>query len=215
MAITRDDVIGAYKMFLNRAPESEAVIQQQMITYENVAAIRSYFAKSSEFKALVRQPENSFIPPFLLPSEKNHKIVIDVPRLEEPVSQMCTFAQFQEPSFKRICRALGLDPTIAHRKHWEWAYICRVLELSGVIRPGGRGLVFAVGRERLPAYFASKGVDILATDGPKDVASMWVSSNEFSDDEKALWYPEILPLEDFKKHVKFRVADMINVPEDL
>jgi hypothetical protein len=215
MAITEEQVTWAYRMFLDREPETEQVVRSQMEAYADLAAIRKEFATSGEFKALTESPKHSFIPHFLMPPSQQGRIYIDLPSLAHPGSQMCTFSQLQEPDFARICEAIGLDASIAHRKHWEWAYICRVLELGGMIQPGKRGLVFAVGRERLPAYFASQGVDILATDGPKDVADIWVSSDQFSDDERALWYPEIISEEEFRKRIKFRVADMINLPPDL
>jgi len=215
MAVTRDEVIWAYAYFLNRAPESEEVIQGQMNHYSDLHHLRSEFSKSSDFKALVRQPENCFIAPFLLPEEIDGVITIDVPVLETPQSQMCTRRQMQEPFYASFCRDIGLDPDEAHRKHWEWAYICSALKSAGVIQPGKKGLVFAVGRERLPAYFASHGVDILATDGPSDVVDMWTQSDQYSQEVDNLCYPEITTPEKVKQHVTFRTVDMLDIPADL
>ena len=215
MGLTRDEVVWAYKMFLGRAPENEEVIESQRKAYPDVDAIRKDFSGSGEFKTLTGNPKDAFIPHFLLPEAQDGRITIDLPTLKDPQSQMCTYSQLQEPEFVRICQAIGVDASVAHHKHWEWVYICRALETQGMIAPGKTGLVFAVGRERLPAYFASKGVTIQATDGPSDVADIWVGSDQFSTNTDALFYPEIVSAADFKKHIQFRVADMIHLPEDL
>lgn len=128
---------------------------------------------------------------------------------------MCTARQMLEPLYADFCKAIGLDPDEAHRKHWEWAYIWSVLNSAGMLRPGRKGLVFAVGQERLPAYFASLGVEILATDGPSDVVDMWTQSDQYSQEVDNLCYPEITAPEIVKQHVTFRTVDMLEIPDDL
>src|SRR5690348_955101 len=81
------------------------------------------------------------------------------PTLAAPVSQLCTASQFNEPEYARLCAAMNVKPTL-HRKQWELIYIVRCLELSGTIAPGCRGLVFGVGREKLPSLFVSRGCEI-------------------------------------------------------
>ncbi|MDQ1416252.1 MAG: hypothetical protein QOF81_1865, partial [Acidimicrobiaceae bacterium] len=54
------------------------------------------------------------------------------------------------------------------RKQWEYTAICRALETAGMLQPGRRGLGFGVGREPLVAAFAVRGVEVVATDLPKD-----------------------------------------------
>ncbi len=56
------------------------------------------------------------------------------------------------------------EPPVAHRKTWEFAYIAEVLEAFGQLTPGRRALGFGVGREPLVSAFASRGVQVVATD---------------------------------------------------
>ncbi|MCR9122462.1 MAG: class I SAM-dependent methyltransferase [Phyllobacteriaceae bacterium] len=215
MALTRDEVIWAYRMFLGRDPGDEQIVNAQMQAYENVSQIRNEFSASLEFKMLTQLQTEAFVPPFLLPKPTDGQIVIDVPTLNDPTSQMCTHSQMQEGHYTRICGAIGLDPTVAHRKHWEWVYICRVFEAAGLIKSGASALVFAVGRERLPAYFASNGVKVLATDGPQDVVDDWSTSDQYTTNVDGLFYSEIVEEPVFRKSVEFRTVDMNHIPTDL
>ena len=63
----------------------------------------------------------------------------------------------------RITSTLGQDVT-AHRKQWEFVFIVSSLDKLGMLQPGKMGLVFAAGSEPLISYFASFGVEIVATD---------------------------------------------------
>ena len=67
----------------------------------------------------------------------------------------------------------------------EWMDEYYVIRLSGevkrgMIEKGKKGLGFAVGTEPLPAYFASKGCSILATDLGMDnvAASNWINTGQ-------------------------------------
>lgn len=102
------------------------------------------------------------------------------------------------------------EPVHLHRKGWEYTYICQALYERGVLEPGKRGIGFGVGKEQLPALFASMGVQVVATD----------LSNE--DRRRAGWhrdsrppevylneaYPPLCPPEQFAKLVECRVLDM-------
>ena len=74
-------------------------------------------------------------------------------------------------------------------------------------------LGFAVGREPLPSYFASKGVDVLATDLPPDSAHAgeWSFAGQHAADLSALYYPAILERQTFDRKVRFAAADMTNL----
>lgn len=50
MAISREEVIWAYRMFFGREPESDDVIEKQMVT-RNIADLRNQFIASREFRA--------------------------------------------------------------------------------------------------------------------------------------------------------------------
>jgi SAM-dependent methyltransferase len=138
------------------------------------------------------------------------------PSLVAPVSQLCTASQFREPDYTRICAAMTVKPTL-HRKQWELVYIVRCLELSGMIAPGHRGLVFGVGREKLPSLFISRGCEIVATDLPVEEGggSSWVGSNEHSENLDSLLYNRLVSRETFYQNAVFRPVNMNAIPADL
>src|SRR5260370_19674515 len=83
----------------------------------------------------------------------------------------CTQAQLISPAFdkwksilapalpkRHLCDAEG-NPLL-HRKIWEWCFIAQALDDHGMLRPGKRGLGFAVGKEPLPAALAGCGCRI-------------------------------------------------------
>jgi len=104
-----------------------------------------------------------------------------------------------------------------HRKLWEWAYISQALFERGFLKPGNRGLVFAVGQEPLPALFASFGCEILATDLRTEdaVGKSWLETDQHSSGLADLVKPEILPESDFRRLVSFRFVDMTRIDADL
>lgn len=79
-------------------------------------------------------------------------------------SGLCRQEQLTSPAFKHWLELYGLSTTRMHRKLWELAYVTQALHERGCLEPGKRGLGFAVGEEPLPAYFAERGVELLATD---------------------------------------------------
>lgn len=129
--------------------------------------------------------------------------------LADPVSQGCTAAQLDEPVFEEWMAALGL-PATHGSKQWEFAYILRVLQRYGMLRPGSRGIGFGIGRERLPALMAARGCSILATDLPSTDprAEEWRAANQFSGSVEALRYPDLCADDVFDRQVSFRAIDM-------
>jgi hypothetical protein len=99
---------------------------------------------------------------------------------------------------------------VLHRKLWEWCFITDVLHNEGLLRNGKSGLGFAVGREPLVAYFASLGVDVLASDLDVEKAATagWVGSNEHAASLEILNERNICSQELFSKNVRFREVDM-------
>ncbi|WCT75282.1 hypothetical protein PQ455_08710 [Sphingomonas naphthae] len=136
--------------------------------------------------------------------------------LTEPVSQMCTAAQFDEPVYDEWVARLH-HPRHRHRKQWEFIYILQALERAGALRPGRRGLGFGVGGERLPALMAAMGVDVVATDLPQDDARAleWRATNQHSSELDGLVYPDICDEATLRRHVAFRAVDMNHIPADL
>jgi len=109
-------------------------------------------------------------------------------------------------------------PDVVSRKTWEHVAILRALVRAEVLQPGSRGLGFGVGREALVADFASRGVDVLATDlAVNDRRSAaWVATgqhaglslDQLSDDG-------ICPSDVLESRVTLRAVDMNQIPSDL
>jgi SAM-dependent methyltransferase len=138
-----------------------------------------------------------------------------VPTIAAPVSQPCTASQFEEPDYRRICSLLLEEPRL-HRKQWELVYIYRSFESGGMIAPGRRGLVFGVGREKLPSLFAARGCRVLATDQPlgKAVSKYW-SGDQHADSLDKVFFPGLVRRETFFRNASFRAVDMKAIPDDL
>jgi hypothetical protein len=128
----------------------------------------------------------------------------------------CSSADFYHPEFALICRQINQVP-LWHRKLWEWTYIVYHLKSSGMLRPGTKGLCFGVGNETLPAYFASLGSEILATDAPQSIGESegWKKTGQYGDSKEALFYPDIVKRDEFERLVKFQVADMNQIPAEI
>lgn len=129
--------------------------------------------------------------------------------------QPTRFNDYLQAWFLETCAALRLAP-ILHRKIWEEVYVVNTLRQAGVLGAGRRGIVFGVGQERLPAFFASMGTQVLATDLPTDAAAArdWIETAQHGSLDK-LYYAEYLPRDRFDACVRFRHADMNAIPADL
>ena len=136
--------------------------------------------------------------------------------LENPVSQLCTFEQFESSEYERICKDFDVIKRL-HRKQWEFVYVIRCLEVSGMIEKNRKGLVFGVGKEKLPSYLANKECFVTATDldSTNNLCNSWQSSNQHCSNTNDLFYKNIVTKENFEKYVSFRPVDMNNIPDDL
>jgi hypothetical protein len=220
--VSREAVLWALRFFTNREPvdEAEVKLHQQHTTLES---LRIAFARTWEFEqfyaqALAIRPTFAAAP-FLLrpPADPSVPWKFEQPTLDQPVSQMCTASQFAEPAFAEIAGAM-FTPVRMHRKLWEHVYIVDVLALAGLIAPGRRGLGFGVGRERIPALLASRGVQVLATDAPEEGATDsegWRKTDQFAGKALDLFFPEIVSLESFERLVSYSPLDMNAIPADL
>jgi SAM-dependent methyltransferase len=93
-----------------------------------------------------------------------------IPTLADPTSQLCTQSQLEEPCYSWLCAELGIAP-LMNRKHWEFCYIIAAMTKA---RPlGGRALGFGVGKEPIPAFLRSCGVEVVATDAPPEIGEQW------------------------------------------
>lgn len=104
-----------------------------------------------------------------------------------------------------------------HRKLWEWSYIAQVLRERELLRPGVRGVGFAVGQEPLAATFAGHGCDIVATDLEPIAAGEqgWVATDQHAASLASLNQRGICPPDEFARRVTFRALDMRALPDGL
>ena len=132
------------------------------------------------------------------------------------VSSLCTAEMLESSAFRFWIESLQEDWHY-HRKLWEWAYICQTLYERSMLNEGKRGVVFAVGRESLPALFAAYGCSIVATDLAADDprATGWATSGEWARTLGELNRLGLCPESRFRERVSFRPVDMNHIPADL
>lgn len=130
--------------------------------------------------------------------------------------RLATFDELSSPESAAVLQMLGLPPNRRHRKLWEFVFIVRALEAAGMLEPGKRGLVFAAGEEPLISLFASKGVEIVATDMDAEGARRagWVNG-QFTGSRDKLFYPDLVSWDDFDRLVSYETADMNHIPPHL
>lgn len=158
-------------------------------------------------------PELNAIPPDGL----RRRLFATAPvRFADPVSQMCTAAQFDDPAYLRWVERLH-EGRHRHRKQWEFLFILQALERLGCLRPGARGLGFGVGREPLPAVMAACGAEVVATDlSPDDPdAQQWSGTGQHVEAVEQLRRPDLCDDDVLRERVRFRPADMRDIPADL
>lgn len=133
-----------------------------------------------------------------------------------PLSRLCTQSELESSQFQKWAKIFREPHMNLHRKLWEWCFITDVLHQEGMLENGRTGLGFAVGREPLVAYFASRGVSILASDLDVERASTagWVGSNEHAASLEILNERNICPPDTFADKVRFREVDMNNFGSD-
>jgi SAM-dependent methyltransferase len=129
----------------------------------------------------------------------------------------CTQAQLETEEFRSWCDRLRQPRGHLHRKVWEWCYVAQALSERDLLRPGRRGLGFAVGQEPLAALFATFGCDVVATDQSVEQATAgnWVATGQHALSTEQLNQHGISPDELFEQHVTFRPVDMRAIPADL
>lgn len=97
-----------------------------------------------------------------------------------------------------------------HRKAWEFCAISQALYERDLLRPGSRGVGFAVGHEPLSSLFASMGCNVLASDlgadGPE--ADTWEATKEHASSPEDLYHPYLVDRATFDRNVTFAALDM-------
>lgn len=132
-------------------------------------------------------------------------------------TSLCVYADWKSEWLPKWSAEIKETPTNLHRKLWEWCFIPQALHERGMLRPGKKGLGFAVGQEPLPALFAKYGCQVLATDGDfEDLdTNRWATTNQHANNLAELDDRKLCPPEEFKKLVRFRNVDMNNIPPGL
>ncbi len=105
---------------------------------------------------------------------------------------------------------------VFHRKVWEFAFVLQVLQQTGALAEGKRGLGFGCGEEPLPSYFASRNCHVTMTELPPEDAraAVWAGSGEYGNLEKS-WRPELVDRARYDRLVSFRHVDMNAIPSEL
>lgn len=141
---------------------------------------------------------------------------IDEPGRIPLASGLCRQADFMRDAYRYWMHALKEEPRF-HRKTWEFFYVVQALNERGLLAPGRKGLGFGVGKEPLPALFASRGVKVLASDqGIEDAARAgWAQTDQHTTTASSLNEIGICPDDLFRENVDFREIDMNAIPSDL
>jgi hypothetical protein len=215
LPLSADAVLWAFRLLLGRDPIGNEVEAHRVLP--SLDYIRTAFANHAEFREFFDAALDGKVayqmPLFLLrrPAAPALPWRFEPPSIDAPVSQFCTSAQFDEPAFAEIAEAFA-TPLVRTRRLWQQCFIVSVLATAGLIGPGRRALGFGVGRERIPALLASRGVEVTATDLLPPGAPL---ERHLTTRRSHLFFPEILHLEDFEQLVEFRPLDMNALPADL
>jgi 2-polyprenyl-3-methyl-5-hydroxy-6-metoxy-1,4-benzoquinol methylase len=217
--LLRDEVIFGIRLILNREPEGEAEIAE-LGRKKTILALRRELIQKLHDKSPVFGGESFFkeyrAPLFLLAApEKDIDWRLMPPDLKDPVSQLCTYGQIMSEEYAYICKEMKVTPR-PHRKQWEFVWITAAFKKAGILQPGRRLVGFGCGREKLPSFFASNGVEVLATDAPPEIVSAsWAKGQQYSDNVDALWKRNIIDYQTFRNLVSFQHVDMNNIPTEL
>ena len=138
---------------------------------------------------------------------------VDQPQRIGTKGRVCKQSDFSSSWFLYWTNRLKLAPRL-HRKIWEDAYTVQCLWERGCLRPGMRGLGFAVGTESLPSLFAGCGASITATDLSDDDPRShgWRLTNQHASNLEALWKPPLVDRETFFSNCSFEFVDMTRIP---
>ncbi len=201
---TDDAVTWGFRLLAGRPPVSPVEFAA-FKALPDLDAMRRAFTNIPEYHAffsavLTGQPSYT-MPLFLLrpPRVAGLEWRFSPPDLDAPTSQLCTASQLTEPAFRELVEAMGTNQSPS-RALWEQAWVVSILAGAGLIGPGRSAIALGARRERVAALLASRGVHVLATGRASDPAS--------AEAERAqLFYPEILPLEDFDQLIELVALD--------
>jgi len=205
----------SFKDFLmNISLENSMILNGDILKLSNLLA-RGLFgaSKIEESNPNIVLPKELTVKAFL------GKTIPDYSNIHSPYvfsSVLCREQHFHLPLYTYWCKILGETPRF-HRKQWEFVFICQSLFERGYLKPGNSAIGFGVGKEPLVAYFASKGVRVLATDLDFSKAEElgWVSTDQHSNNLDALNENGICDPLEFAKLASFKNVDMNTIPSDI
>jgi SAM-dependent methyltransferase len=203
IAILKDEIVfvkNEFSSLKNVLQQHVRIGPKQTISHELVQAIASLAEENALYRAFAGTDRPMSSPP-------------------APVSfgsSLCHQQHFMLDQFRFWLRAMKIRPRF-YRKWWEFFYIAQTLFERGLLTAGKRGIGFGIGREPLPALFASFGVEIVASDQSLEAAerSGWVQSGQHSHELSALNESGICTEATFSRLVSFREVDMNDIPSSL
>ena len=81
-----------------------------------------------------------------------------------------------------------------------------------MLKPGKRGIGFAVGQEPLASLFAAQGCSVLATDLMPEVSDIrWTSTSQHANSLEGTFHPSLIDRLSFEARVRFQPADMTSL----
>jgi SAM-dependent methyltransferase len=89
-----------------------------------------------------------------------HRLFDDGPAL----NRVCRPDAWDDPEWRTYLRALDIDPTLIHRKAFEWTQLVFGLERLGMLGPDSTVLGVGAGHERVLYYLANRSRLTVATD---------------------------------------------------
>lgn len=182
---------------INYTNFNELNIIKNNLYYLNTKIINSFNAKENQFEKIYTV--NNYNKPLIC------------------TSQLCNQEFFGLPLYQYWCNKI-LEKPHFRRKQWEFIYIIQTLYKNGCLEEGKKGLVFGVGKEPLPALFASMGCKILATDLDFNIEQSkgWIEANQHAqNDINKLNERNICPDKIFNENVSFMPLDMNEIPDTL
>jgi 2-polyprenyl-3-methyl-5-hydroxy-6-metoxy-1,4-benzoquinol methylase len=128
-------------------------------------------------------------------------------------SAICTYGTLKSPELQYWAKLYN-HSHLVNRKVWEWCYIAQVLKERAMLRPGMRGLGFAVGLEPLTSCFASLGARVTATDLNPEAAEVagWVQSSQHANNKALLNGLGLCEPQAFSDLVDFEFVNMNDIP---
>jgi hypothetical protein len=214
--VTEEAITWAFRLLIGRDPFGPEEIHNHK-HFRNLEHLRLGFANTWEFQDFFDRlsfgKPHYRMPIFLMrpPTDRAIPFAFTPPDLDNPVSQMATQAQFRDPVYTEIVREMRLKPEES-RRQWEMVWVVSVLATAGLVSQGRRILGLNVERQRLPALFTSRGVEVMVADKIEPDADPDRRRRLRS---SQLFNPEIVNLDDFERLLRWEMLDLEALPPAL